>query len=113
MKQLEDEQRKLFDKDDEIMNLNDKLTESLEINETITEKNDKIKELEEQLEKSQKDLKDAEAKTVEKVKYWAGVCGEYEEECEKVKETNTDWEAKYEALEIDINNNYRRSSEFD
>ena len=47
------------------MNLNDKLTESLEINETITEKNDKIKELEEQLEKSQKDLKDAEAKTVE------------------------------------------------
>ena len=59
MKQLEDEQRKLYDKDDEIMALKDKLTQETEVSselretikETIRERNERIKDLEEDLAK--------------------------------------------------------------
>ena len=55
MKQLEDEQRKLYDKDDEIMALKDKLTQetevSSELRETIRERSERIKDLEEDLAK--------------------------------------------------------------
>ena len=99
MKQLEEEQRKLYDKDDEIMALNDKLTQETEVSsdlrETIKENNERIKELEDELAKRPEIKDDSSSSSEEKVDNSAEI---------------EEWKKKYESM---VGKNERLTSDFE
>lgn len=106
MKQLEDEQRKLYDKEDEIVAINDKVTQKEEINlelkETITEKNERIKELEDELAK-RPEIKDDSSSTSEEKPDFSAEMEEWKKKYEALDTKHTKLVSEYEKFKIKAN----------